>query len=92
VTITGIAGGEDGRFIRIINTAATAKIILKHQDAGSINTNKIITETGRDVIVYPNAAFELSYDSGASRWRVVVLPVSTALVDGGNAYGETVDV
>lgn len=81
ITITGIAGGTDGRFIRVINAAATSKIILKHQGVGSLDANKIITETGGDVMVYPNSSFELSYDAGASRWRVVVLPVSTALID-----------
>jgi hypothetical protein len=92
VTITGFAGGTDGRFIRIINASSSAVMVLKHQNTGSLAVNRIIIETGTDINILPNSSFELSYDSGVSSWRVVVLPANTALVDGGNTYGSTVDV
>lgn len=84
-TFTGFAGGQNGRFIRVIN-ASDYTITLAHQNTGSVATNRMIIETGADVGILPNSSFELSYDSGVSRWRVVVLPANTALIQGGNAY------
>jgi hypothetical protein len=90
-TFTGFSGGTDGRFIRIINTS-TSTLTLANQNTGSATTSRMIIETGGDVNILPDSSFELSYDAGVSRWRVVVLPANTALVNGGNSYGDNVSV
>jgi len=90
-TFTGIAKGTDGRFIRVINTS-TSTLTLKNQSNASLAANRIVIETGSDVEILPNSSFELSYDAGISRWRVVVLPANTALVNGGDAYGADISL
>ena len=85
-TFTGFAGGTDGRFIRVVN-ASNYTITLANQNSGSVASNRMIIETGGNVDILPNSSFELSYDSGVSRWRVVVLPANTAFLNGGASYG-----
>jgi hypothetical protein len=89
-TFTGIAGGVDGRIVRVMNASGFA-LTVSNQNAGSAAANRIINETGADVVIASNANCELVYDSGASRWRMSVLPALTvnAFSQGGNAFGTT---
>ena len=69
-TITGIAGGVDGKQLTIINAGSTPATI-SNESASSTVTNRVITGTGSDLTLGADATISLVYDSGASRWRVV---------------------
>ena len=93
-TFTGVSGGSDGRMIRITN-ASSYNITLKNQDSNSTATNRIITTSGSDLTVPPNVSVTLQYDSGDSRWRVAILPATSATISSfaylqnGNSFGNT---
>ncbi len=93
-TFTGIAGGTDGRFIRIMNVSGSS-LVLTNEDAGSAEANRILTTAGGNLTLSDGVSVGLQYDSGASRWRVVVLPATSGTVSGfafvqsGNAFGAT---
>jgi hypothetical protein len=91
-TFTGIAGGESGREIRIVNTTSSI-LTLSYQNAASLAANRIVTSNGLDAVVKQNGTVSLLYDATAARWRVYALPVEeSALNQGGNAFGTTVSV
>jgi len=69
-TITGIAGGSDGRMLIIVNVSANT-ITLNHQDAGSTASNRIITSTGLAVVLGADDTVVLIYDSVTTRWRQI---------------------
>jgi hypothetical protein len=69
-TITGIAGGTDGRIITLVNAGANAAT-LSNNSASSIAANRITTGTGADLTIPADASVKLVYDSGASLWRVI---------------------
>jgi hypothetical protein len=91
----GIAGGVDGRQIRIINDSSNSSdLTLNNQDTGdSVAANRIITADGTNAVVSVNGVISLQYDAGVSRWRVASLPVGTGhFMQGGNAFGATASV
>lgn len=69
-TITGLAGGADGRRITIVNAAAQAATI-SNNSGSSTAANRITTGTGTDLSLPSGGSIELIYDSSASLWRVV---------------------
>lgn len=75
-TITGFAGGVDGRLLIVINVDATYQIILSDQSASSAAANRIITGFNADLPLNPNSGSRQStvvliYDGTSSRWRVI---------------------
>lgn len=69
-TLTGIAGGANGRILTLINAGSNAAT-LSNNSGSSIAANRIITGTGSDLSLAAGASISLVYDSGASLWRVV---------------------
>lgn len=72
VKITGLAGGEDGRFIIITNisTVTDGDVILTFEDSSSAAANRFAGDN--DIILEAGSgAALLWYDSTISRWRVV---------------------
>jgi len=69
-TITGIAGGTNGRMITLINAASQAAILSNNSTYSSAG-NRITTGLGGDLTVAAGASVSLVYDSGSSVWRVV---------------------
>jgi hypothetical protein len=67
-TITGLAGGADGRIVFVHNCGAQP-IILKDGSASSTAANRFAL-TG-DLTVVPDALALLQYDATALRWRAV---------------------
>jgi hypothetical protein len=67
-SITGLAGGVDGRVVIIVNVGNTA-ITMKFQNNGSSATNRIIGQN-QQIVLNADAAVSLIYDGISSRWRV----------------------
>jgi len=91
-SLTGIAGGTDGRYINITN-ASNYDLTIRNNSASSTVSNRIIIETGADAIIPSNSSVQFQYDAGISSWRETVLPTTatrisdTAFVNGGNGFG-----
>jgi hypothetical protein len=69
VTITGIAGGTEGKIV-ILYTSSSSTITLKHLSSSSLDVNRILTNTLADVTV-TNGAITLIYDADVHIWRIL---------------------
>lgn len=69
-TIKGIKNGEAGIWLLIINVGANDLVLAdEHGDADA--ENRIITKSGSDLTLAPNASAWLFYDADTARWRVI---------------------
>jgi predicted outer membrane repeat protein len=71
-TITGLAGGSDGRVIMLHNIGTSA-ILLANQNAGSAAANRFELGGG-DIPLFPGDMLHIQYDSTSSRWRTETDP------------------
>jgi hypothetical protein len=69
-TITGLTGGVDGKLLVLRNTGSF-NLVLAHNSGSSAAANRILTGTGEDVVVPPDAAAILIYDATTQRWQMV---------------------
>lgn len=69
VTITGIAGGTDGKIIILI-AGSSSTIVLKNFNAGSLYQNQISSNTGADITITGGSA-TLMYDANLQLWDVI---------------------
>lgn len=74
--ITGIANGQDGEELTIVNASSTQSFVLYDHTSTTTSSaaNRIITGTNSNLTLAGDAAITLVYDSTASttgRWRVV---------------------
>lgn len=78
--ITGLAGGVDGRVIRIVNVGAGADstILLRRENASSTAANRFAL--ARDLTLDTGESVTLQYDGAASRWRSLTQPTPTGAV------------
>ena len=67
--ITGLAGGEAGRRITLMNTGSYA-VMLKDESASSTAGNRFSFDA-QDWFILPGKAIELMYDATSSRWRTL---------------------
>ena len=77
-TITGIAGGSDGRVLMIQNVGSY-DIYLKEDD-GSLSTaaNRFYTPAGVWIRLAPKGFATLRYDGTSSRWRSIASQLQTS--------------
>lgn len=68
-SLTGIAGGADGRLIVVINIHATAALTLADESASSSAANRFALTVGLTVPAKGSAVFW--YDGTSSRWRFI---------------------
>jgi hypothetical protein len=69
-SITGIAGGTDGKVI-ILQNSGSGTMTLRNDNNGSSSSNRILTQTGSDISTSGQGVYTLVYDSGLSRWIVI---------------------
>jgi hypothetical protein len=95
--IFSLAGGADGRIIRLFNISATVYAILLH-DNGATGTAamRFYCPNGTDYRMVARSSVELQYDATISRWRVLgsgpalVSPLAVAIpgtADSGTGSG-----
>lgn len=78
VTITGIAGGLDGRLLYIENAGGAGSVILSNESAGSSAANRLYnTAAAATINLSPPGATGTNgalfiYDGTSSRWRMVL--------------------
>lgn len=77
--ITGIAGGYDGRTLRIVNVGASdSTLVLKRESASSTAANRF--SLARDITLDNGESVTLIYDGSSSRWRTLTQPIPTGAV------------
>lgn len=69
-TITGIAGGVDGRFIRIFNRGVDT-VRIDYDSTDSDASNRIINGSGSAINLQTNECIQMIYDDSVSRWRII---------------------
>lgn len=69
-TISGIAGGADGRVLIIINNVAQ-NLTFENENGGSAAANRITTSTGGDVATTAAGYAILVYNGTTSRWNLI---------------------
>lgn len=65
-SLTGLAGGAEGRMI-VLDNVGSYVITLKNASASSIAANRFLM--GQDIQLRPNDSVVLIYDATSSRWR-----------------------
>jgi len=68
-TISGIAGGYEGRALDILNVDGTDTLTLANDDAGSIATNQFVVAA--DILLTDETGARLIYIN--SRWRTLAI-------------------
>jgi hypothetical protein len=70
-TITGLAGGTDGRIVTLYNTT-TQRMTVANNSVSSTDANRILTLTGANMTTPPGPnALQLQYNSTLQRWLVI---------------------
>lgn len=71
--LSGISGGEDGRFLILYNSNSDAAkdLTIKHDDSNATAANRIYTMTGADVVVDARGSAMFVYDTEVDRWIVI---------------------
>jgi len=69
-SITGLAGGVDGRIVVIENIGTTNTLVLVH-DATSTAANRFFGPNSADHTIRTNGAAIVRYDGTSTRWRVL---------------------
>lgn len=71
--LSGISGGEDGRFLILYNPTTNTfnDLTIKHDDSNATAANRIYTTTGADVVVDARGSAMFIYDAEADRWVVI---------------------
>lgn len=69
-TITGFAGGFDGKRMVLVNAGANT-ITIPLQDTGSAAANRVQTLSGASIVLLANNVVELLYDGASAFWREI---------------------
>jgi hypothetical protein len=80
ISLTGIAGGYDGRLLFVINDseATAASIIFSTDDTGSTAANRFSGLS--NVVLRAGHSLLLIYDGTNSKWRIIYTPRASAAV------------
>lgn len=69
-TITGLAGGTDGRIVTLFN-AGGFNITLPNQSASSSAANQFYFGAGNDLVLHPGEGILLRYDAAIGIWTPI---------------------
>lgn len=67
--ITGLAGGNDGQVLTLINATAQT-MTLSNDNVGSVATNRIQTGYGADMSIAAGGTVSMIYNATLGRWKV----------------------
>jgi hypothetical protein len=91
-TITGLAGGTDGRIV-ILQNIGSNPLFIADQSGSSDAANQFITPYNAWSLLVNGGGVILQYDGTASRWRVISIPSNKASqsdMEAGSANSVTV--
>lgn len=82
-TITGLAGGVDGRVV-ILHNVGSFPILLKEESGASADANRILAgPDGSNPLFTSRMAWMLQYDGTLSRWVIIGMRRSATTTDAG---------
>jgi FG-GAP repeat len=95
--ISGFTGGVDGRIVTILNNSTQGALQLYDANFSaslSTPTNKIVTGTGKNAVIYNNGSVTMRYDGAIQKWTIIAsnyvdgLSASPSpwLINGNNIY------
>jgi len=87
-TVTGIAGGVDGRAIILFNPTGQA-MTIKHNSTSSSAANRIQTATATDITITGTSFLYFYYSSTDSRWNLAT-STTTPIIRASKGSDETV--
>jgi len=92
-TITGLAGGADGRIAVLINIGSTYVISLQDESGSSTAANRFALPVPSATLmnIHPGATVILEYDATTSRWRPITTPDHVHLTGIGNNTHANID-
>ncbi len=70
-TITGLAGGADGRVVVVMNVDTADALTIAHESASSTAANRFTLRGAANKILAAVSAAWFMYDATASRWRLL---------------------
>jgi hypothetical protein len=76
-TLTGLAGGSDGRVV-VIHNVGSFDLVLAHESGSSTAANRFVLPGAASLTLAANTAAVLQYDATSSRWRVAGMSASGA--------------
>jgi len=76
-TVNGLADGTDGKEVIVYNESS-ALVTFANQSLSATSSDRILSPTAADILVYTDYSVLLKYDSGQSRWIVISYPVDDA--------------
>lgn len=82
-SVSGLAGGAEGRVIGILNTGSQT-VTLLNESASSTAANRFAL--GGDIAIAAKQATLLRYDGTASRWRALARPVGRETLAANRTY------
>lgn len=69
-TVSGIAGGRDGRVLVVLNVGTTEALVFSSANTNSAAANRFLFSTD-EIALRVNGCLTLWYDATSSRWRAV---------------------
>jgi len=70
ISLTGLAGGTDGREVMLVNTTAYT-LTISHESGSSTAANRFTCSGSASAVLRQNDAMQFRYDGATSRWRAV---------------------
>ena len=89
-SVTGIAGGADGRILVVHNIGSTFNVVLVNESGSSSAANRLALG-GNDVNIGPGLGVVLQYDATLSRWYPLTTQDHTKLANIGNFTHASID-
>ena len=71
--LSGISGGEDGRFLMVYNSSTSYSLVVKYDDSSASAANRIYTMSGADTTITARGSATFIYDTEVDRWILLAL-------------------
>lgn len=78
------------KFLQIINGQGSTSIVLVNESGGATAANRIVTGSGGDYTILAGQMVQLTYDTGASRWRMSGIGATASLLNPMSAVGDII--
>jgi hypothetical protein len=71
--LSGISGGEDGRFLMVYNSSTANTLTIKYDDSSASAANRIYTMSAADTVITARGSATFIYDTEVSRWILLAV-------------------
>ena len=71
--LSGISGGEDGRFLMVYNSSTANTLTIKYEDSAASAVNRIYTMSAADTVITARGSATFIYDTEVDRWILLAV-------------------